>query len=488
MRQSVRFNKRNKQRMKPHLRGIILAITVLVMSLDLQAQHNIKVYIEGLTCNDVVRLAYHKGDQQYLIDTAICENGYFRFYGKDKLVTGNYLVLLPSGLYFNFLASLNEDQTKYIFRTDTNVYADGITVEGSPENKVYLDVRKYEALQNANIDRLNVRLESTEDPKQKSAIKSQINQIEKNIASSKQEVKKKVGDFYVGKLYSAGIRMEIPEAPKGITGEDARIFKYMWIRNHYFDNVDFGEIGLVRSAVYQEVLSEFLDKYLPSNVDTAMFIVDNLIKKVETEGTPELYQFTLNYLIKRFEKSSRMCFDRIGVHIVKEYFCTGKAFWLTESGKKSACNWAAAKAHTQCGAMAHDMNMEDTSLVNKVRLYDIETPVTLVVFWDIDCLHCKLELPILQQIYDTLNHDELTIYTVNINKDFKRWVKVIKDEKYTFTNVSNVSDEDDYNDYYKVTGTPKIYVLNKNKEIEYKDITIWDVPRVVEHMVKQQKE
>lgn len=464
-----------------------IAVCLLALAYNFSnAQHDIKVYIDGLTCKDNVRLAYHMGDKQYLIDSATCENGYFRFLGANTLSNGNYLILLPNESYFNFLASEKEDQTKYVFRTDTNVYADGILSEGSVENRIYLDVRKFEALQTVKLERIKAKQESSNDEVQKAQLQLEVDKIEASIADSKIQVQTQASEYFVGKLYSAGIRVEIPDAPAGLSREDARKYKYRWIRDHYFNNIDFTEPGLIRTAVYQEVLSEFLTKYLPSNLDTAKVVVDEVLARLEKEETAAFYQFTLNYMTGRFENSKRMCFDNIQHHLVKNYYCTGKAFWLSEGGKQSACKYVEKMSHIQCGEIAHNMNMEDTSFVNKVDLYAIDKPVTVVVFWDIECLHCKLELPILQRIYDTLDHSEIAIYAVNINESFKGWRKMVKDEGYTFINVSNVSGKDDFKDYYTIKGTPQIYVLDRQKKIVFKEVSIWDIPRTVDYMVEQE--
>ena len=44
-----------------------------------------------------------------------------------------------------------------------------------------------------------------------------------------------------------------------------------------------------------------------------------------------------------------------------------------------------------------------------------------------------------------------------------------------------------YNEKYKIQATPQIFVLDRDKNIVYKDINVSDIPKVLNHLVNQEK-
>ena len=73
----------------------ITAMIGLLLCFVTYAQYDIKVKLDGLSCDDELLLANHFGDKQYLKDTSECSNGVFHFRGDEKLESGVYLVVLP---------------------------------------------------------------------------------------------------------------------------------------------------------------------------------------------------------------------------------------------------------------------------------------------------------------------------------------------------------------------------------------------------------
>ena len=466
------------------IRHLLLILTVLFSNAIL-GQYDIKVVVDGLTCKDELKLASYRGARQYYEQSSVCENGVFRIKGDESLKTGNYIILLPNNNFFDFLVSSNEDQTQYSFKLDTNLYLDEMIVSGSRENELFFDFRSFEAIQKSKIQQENRIVESSKDTLKRQLSLNKISELEKSIEENRKETIAKAGNLFVGKFLNAHRQVPMIEAPENMSGENARIFKYNWIRNHYFDNIDLKEDGLLRTPIYQKEVSRYFDKYLPRNVDSSINVVNEFMTRLKNEGSKAQYQFCLSFLINRFQTSKRMCFDKIAWHLAKNYYCAGKAA-IDETRRLQACEFADIQSNTLCGQRAHDMNMLDTSFVNRVRLHDIDKACTILVFWDIDCSHCKMELPIIQSIFDTLNQDELEIYAVYINGDFVRWREQLRKTGYTFTNVADVNADSDFREVYKVVSTPKLYVLDRDKNIVFKDISVTDIPSILNYMIGQE--
>lgn len=467
--------------------GHLLFILIIFFSNTVMGQYDIKVVAKGLTCEDQLRLAYYTGKGQFYKQSSVCENDVFHFKGDETLATGNYIILLPSNDYFDILVSSNEDQTKYSFEVDTSLFLDEMTVSGSRENELFFEARSFEAIQKSKIEEENGILETYTETSKKQLSLNRISDFEKAIEQNNKEIIARAGDLFVGKFLKAHIRVPLKEAPEHLIGESARLFKYTWIRNHYFDNIDLKEDALTRTPVYENEISRYFDEYLPRNVDSSIVVVDEFMSRLENEGSKVQYLFCLNYLMSRFQSSNRMCFDKIAWHLAKNYYCAGKAE-IEEERRRQACQYADIQFNTLCGQRAHDMNLPDTSFVHRKRLYEVDKACTILIFWDIDCSHCKMELPIIQSMYDTLNQNELEIYAVYIKKDFEHWRDRLREAGFTFINVADVNGDSDYNEFYQVFSTPKLIVLDRNKNIIFKDISITDIPSILNYMIDQESE
>mgnify|MGYP003339797826 CR=1 FL=1 len=99
---------------------------------------------------------------------------------------------------------------------------------------------------------------------------------------------------------------------------------------------------------------------------------------------------------------------------------------------------------------------------------------TVLLFWDVDCGHCKKEVPILQAYYDSLHAAGISfeVYAVHSELDEVGWKQYIKEHKLKWVNVHSTDRQElgTAKYYYDVFSTPTIVLLDKNKNIVAKRI------------------
>jgi len=450
------------------------------------AQYDIAVKMDGLTCNDELLLANHFGNKQYIKDTSECSNGVFHFRGKEKLATGLYLVVLPKKNYFEILVSKNEDQTKYFFQTDTSTKPAVTTVRGSKENGIFLDFNQYAVKQSLQFSDLSKQIELEEDLVAKSAMQKELQALGSSVTQRRDELAKANPTLFIGKLYSAMGDVEAPEFPEDLEPKKRSELKYSWMIEHYWDNVDFSEDGLVLSPIFHGKLKRYFDTYMPHIPDTAILIGDNLIGKIEQGGSTEQFKYTLHFLLGYFEESKYICFDKALWHIAKNYYCVGKAFWVDSAYTANMCEYVRKNEGILCDKIAPNMNMSDTTLKNRISMYSIDKLVTVVVFWDINCGTCKKEMPKISQMYDRMTNEHIEVYAVYTESEFENWKKQVKEENFNFINVANSTKDDNYHVNYNITSVPQIYVLDKDKKIRFKRIDAESLPKAINYLLKEQ--
>ena len=462
------------------------------------AQYDITVKIDGLTCdddadaavegleNDKLLLANHFGNKQYLKDTSECSNGVFHFKGKEKLATGVYLVVLPGKNYFEILVSKDEDQTKYFFQTDTTIKPAVTTVKGSKENELFLEFNQYAVKQSLKASSLSKQIEAEEDSVAKSKLQKDLRALGSSVSQRRKDLAKTNPTLFIGRLYKAMGEVESPKFPEDLEPAKLREMQYMWLREHYWDNVDFSEDGLVLSPVFHGKIKNYFETYMPPIPDTAILMGDKLIAKIEQGGSTEQFKYTVHFMLGYFEDAKYMCFDKAVWHMAKNYYCAGKAFWADSAYVDKMCEESSKMEPTLCDKIAPDMNMPDSNFIQRIRMSEINKPVTVLIFRDINCGHCKKEMPIVSRIYDSMTNENFEIYAVYTQGDWAAWKKRLAVDDFNFINVANAFGEDKFRNLYNIRTTPQIYVLDKDKNIRFKKIGAKDIPNTVQYLLEEQ--
>ncbi len=463
--------------------SILIGLFVYITSV---AQYDITVKMDGLTCEDELLLANHFGNKQYLKDTAECTNGVFHFRGDQKLESGVYLVVLPQKNYFEILVSKDENQLNYSFATDTSLLPDKMTVSGSQENELFFEFNRFAVAQSLAANKLRNEKELTDNAQEQEAIQNKLKAIGVSVTKKREDIQNKHPELFIGKLYNAMREVIAPESPKEMSKDELLKWQFYWLREHFWDYVDMSEDGLVRSPVFHSKLKEYFTNYMSPLVDTAIVMADALTTKIETAGSKEQYKYTVHFMLGHFEDAKYMCFDKAVWHIAKNYYCAGKAWWSDSAYVAKMCEESSKMEPTLCDKRAPDLAMPDTNLRRRVVMSEITKPVTVLIFWDINCGHCKKEMPLISKQYDSMNHEHVEIYAVYTQGDWEGWKKRIAKEKYTFINVANAFGEDTFRDSYNIRTTPQIYVLDRDKNIRFKKIGAKDIPGTVQYLLEEQ--
>ena len=92
--------------------------------------------------------------------------------------------------------------------------------------------------------------------------------------------------------------------------------------------------------------------------------------------------------------------------------------------------------------------------------------VKIVDFWASWCGPCRLNNPILRQLYADYHAAGLEIVNVSLDEKRDRWLAAVKQDKLTWTQVSSLKGwKDEVAKLYSVTAIPAIFVLDANNNI-----------------------
>jgi hypothetical protein len=106
------------------------------------------------------------------------------------------------------------------------------------------------------------------------------------------------------------------------------------------------------------------------------------------DNNAEAFQYYLVYFLNDAAKSKRMGMDAVYVHLVDQYYTTGKATWADEEQMKKTQDPGDNIRPTLIGKIAPDLTLF-TEAGEPLTLHGIESPYTVLFFWDPECGHCK---------------------------------------------------------------------------------------------------
>jgi peroxiredoxin len=440
-------------------------------------RYDIKIKISNVK-DSVIYLGYHFGDQKYVKDTATIVNDVGHFTGDEALASGIYFVYSPS-VYFELI--INEP--KISIETDTADFIANMKVLVSDENKIFNKFQKYMAdRQRASakiceeigqLDKSKDSVKVRELRENAMKIRDEIEDYQANIISSHQ-------GMFVSKMLNAMQKPVVPDRPKNENGEEDPNFRFYYYRNHFFDNFDLADPGLLRTPLYQPKIDEYIDKLTYQHPDSICKTLDFLLSK--SESNQETFRYVLVKLTNKYETSNIMGMDRIFVYLAENYYLTGKAFWADDDLVDKFETRVKELKPTLIGNQAPEINVLDT-LMRPVKLSQVNSRFVVLYFYDPDCGHCKKTTPVLSNLYHRIKNKGVEVFAACTVTDINKWKNYIKKNSLDWINVADPYYRSNFRADYDIKSTPQIFILDKNKEIIAKKLGVEQIEDFINRVI-----
>ena len=466
---------------------LILTLSLsLYVILTLSAQVvDVKIKVDNYN-NDTLIIGNYFADRQLVKDTLIRTEGDKQFVLQaDTLFDqGVYIAItIPDHQYIQFIIPADDQKFKLEMNYDD---LSDLKVKDSDENELfykYLGYLKKRRPENIRLQK-ELKVLKTEN-KDVRKVQAQLDALDQEILEYQQKIVQENPNTITAMLISANFQIDIPEFNEG-TEEEVKAKRFRYYRNHYFDHINFEHPAIIRTPYLNDRITYYMDKLNAPVPDSTIIAIDYVLKKFE--NNPEALKFYTSFLLNQYASMKMVGQDAIYVHMVDKYYSQGKAPWVKEDVLAKIIDNANKLRPLLIGNTVPDITTYQQD-GTPIKIRDIESEYTVLVFWAPNCGHCKKAMP------DVVNFNDKYlskgVKTVSIctkgGEKFKGCWDFL--EGKDMLRMLNTGDE--YIRFPRkmfVRKTPKIIVLDKDKEIIIKDIPAEKLDEIVDEIIRLDNE
>lgn len=443
--------------------------------------YQIDIQVKGIS-DTLSFLAYHYGNRQYIQDTVeVDSQGRFRFSGEERLDKGMYMVVLPGQEYFELIIDHNQH---FGVKTEMGNFTETITFENSPENEAFYGYMLFLREMSETTGPLRAELQKEDTPEaRREAIRAQLDKVDEQVKQKQDQIIGQFPDGLFSKILLAQQEPPMPEVPPREDGTPDTAAMYRQFTHSFWDHIDFSDDRLLRTPVFHAKLNQFFTRIVMQIPDSIIVQADRIVEKARAH--PEVFKYTVFFLTNTFERSQIMGMDAVFVHMVENYYMTGEADWVTEEQLERISERAMTLKPLLIGKIAPDITMF-TPDRKPLSLHDVEARFTILYFWDSECGHCKRQTPKLLDLYQRMHEEKgVEIFAANTEADREKWLNYVQKNNLPWIHVNDPRNQSGFRDKYDIWATPLIFLLDHDKRIIAKRITVEQAEEIIERELQR---
>lgn len=447
---------------------------------------NISITLTPLK-NCKVYLGSYYGKGRALVDSAFLnEKSQGVFKGATKLTGGIYFVVTPQ-LTIQFEVLMGSQQ-HFSIVADTSLKENAV-ITGSLDNDLFKNYSAFSITKGRYINELQTAFRNPQSTEDSIRLRNELTKTEKEIRTYQENISKKNPGSLLAMLLNAMKRPITPPIPV-VNGKADSLYPYRYVKDHYWDDVNFNDDRLLRTPFFEPKLDEYFKNMVVPDPDSIINEVKYILLSARTGK--EIYSYLLTKFTNKYMNPEIMGQDKIFVYLFENFYAKGDTLLLNPASRKTVTERAYSLMANQIGQAAPQLNLTDTS--GKIsQLYDIGAPFTLVTFWDPNCGHCKEEIPKLDSFYRAKwKKYGVAVYSVNIyENEIPAWKKFIKEKNLSAewiqayeTKEAKTAGEKaglpNYRQLFDIYKTPTTYLLDKDKHIIAKQLSLEQFDDLIE--------
>lgn len=445
-----------------------------------QEGYEIKVTFKPFK-NQYIYLGHYFGKSYPIIDSALLnDKSEAVFKGTQKLNGGIYLIGYPNKAgFFEILVDKNQ---KFSIKADTATIARGAGFEDSKDNTLFHSYQQQMSSRGRRINELQQQLKTAANKTDSARITAELLKTDKEVKDYREDLIRNNPNTLLTTLLVAMREPELTGNLKNPKNKEDSLTAYNFYKGQYWEGVGFWDGRLAYTTFFEEKLDKYFTQLVAPHPDSVIKEIDHMLGFAS--ASEEMSRFLLIKFVNRYLNQKYMWEDAVFVHLFEKYFSNKNYAWLNDKGKKTITDRAYSLMANIMGSPASDIVLPDTSGAI-TGLYDLKANFTVVVFWDPTCGHCKEVLPRLDSFYHARwKAAGLKMFAISKETDGskKDWLDFIRQQKLNEWVHVYYSKADDktridnnipgYSQLYDVQTFPTVYLLDKEKRIVAKKLSV----------------
>lgn len=501
------------------MKKTLLTLSGLLITITTAFSQGYEIKINFKYCKDTMAfLAFYQFDKSYLADT--CKKvvkGNIIFKGKKKLEKGvYYLVSQDKARYFDFF--ITDETQKLTITTDTADIVKHLKSPTSKENDDFFTYIRFITDKNKEFNSMKAKTKGMSSKDSATFMIEKGRAMNESVIAYENNFLQQHKGSYISEVIGQKMEKEAKEIPKASNGRPDSLYNYVYYKTHFWDGVNFQDDGTMRTPFFSDRLKKYFNNVVIQNPDSMILEMDRMMAK--TNPSTLLHKLMLAHFLYTSESSKIMGFDKVFVHVINKYVKSGMAKEvydeatiqkILERGRiieplllgnqapellmidtitqKVIAKMGFDTVKTSVGATKLYYDNAQTLAQTFISMYGVKADYFVLVFWDVDCGHCKTEIPKLLEEYHNLKKQgyDIKVFAVYTQHDYEKWRKYIIEHKLDWMNVYDGVHVNNIKEKYDIYSTPVIYMLDKTKHIKAKRIGTEQVKDIVKQMEKEYK-
>ena len=402
-------------------RYIVVAMTLLgalgfQCSATAQSGYQISLTLSG-NQNGKVEMALQTTDKMIIIDSLPnVIDGTYHFTGNQPLTPGQYAFLQNGRRLFHFLISFEEMVNLQFSALVENGQTSQLSVLNDPENEAYIKLQRF-------IQDVNRKSNPSE------------------------------ADFLSVDRYTDSISLLFPNSILSIIARNIStppLPQYMALHDKRVLNTSLLPLRL--QSFFTNVVSPQPDKIIPQIDSILNYSTDPLVK--DWCGT---------FLLSYFLSSNIMGMEKVAIHIAKKYI-DGEIKNNDQDFLHDLEAFVSFNENSLIGLPAPELLLPDAD-GQLISLRNLDANYTILLFYDENCPICLEELPEIDQVVQQYKSHNIKVYAVYTQDRYEAWRTYVLTLNPEWTFVWDPQFSSGFHKLYNVTGTPTVYLLDKDKII-----------------------
>ena len=401
------------------------------------------------------------GERVNRIDSVTCDaSGHFIYDLGPATPVGLYRLTIAKDQFLDLV--VNNENIEFACKSDLN--ADSTIFLTSNENRIYY---YYMGIDRKVQAKLELLLPLLDFYPEKDAFYSIVTREYEQLQHAEKKTLDSLSSRYPGAYAISMFRIQqTPFIPSGLTKEDRMVY----LKQHFLDDIDFKDTLSLHSNAWANKAISYLSLY-SNNKYTQKQLESEFIKAVtvilsKASVNPEVYKFLLDYFVGGFDKYH---FDAVITYMADNF---QDPFSCEDQARKTQLQKKLENfKKISVGKVAPDITLPDPK-GKQIRLSDIKSEYTLVVFWSSECGHCAQMMPQLKELYEKQKPKRWEVMTVSLDTSRREWTSFLKEQKLNWLNGSELKGFNSVaaNDY-NIFATPTMFLLDREKKIIAKPIS-----------------